>query len=304
MTLSPATLDPASALKRSSVLAERLQSSDCYRECERVVGNLTGLKLRLESSDGGDLSPFFGVSTMQNVLEQHGDWLARARQAARQHRIPASQVDDDHEVSIAGLREAAVVLRIGTERIGVLRLGQALTSPPTVELVASVCETWFGAQRVPDPVRLAVMQMPVVTGERWSSAVWLLQRVAAYLGAEGLRVVALNGGVEPEPVARAREFISRHFLDEDLSLPRIAQAVGVSPNYLSHVYRKHTSLSVTESINRLRIEHALDMLNEGGRRVSEVARACGFGSLSQFNRSFRRYVGSSPTSFKSQGLPA
>jgi len=78
----------------------------------------------------------------------------------------------------------------------------------------------------------------------------------------------------------------------------------VTPNYLSHVYRKHTSLSVTESINRLRVEHALSLLNQGGHRISEVARTSGFGSLSQFNRSFRRYLGNSPTTYKGRGMQA
>lgn len=304
MTLSPAMADPASALRRAAALSERLQSSDCFRECEGIVKDLTGLKLCLESADGGDLSPFFGVTPMYNVLERHRDWLERARAAAGRHRVPASEVDGQHELSIGGLNEAAAVLRIGTERVGVLRIGQALLSQTSGDVVGHACETWFGTSRVPDEIRLAVMQLPVITAERWAAAVWLLHRMAAYLSSEGLRVVAVHGGMEPEPVARAREYISRHFLEEDLSLPKIAGAVGVSPNYLSHVYRKHTTLSVTESINRLRIEHALEMLNEGGRRVSEVARSCGFGSLSQFNRSFRRYVGSSPTTFKSRGLPA
>ena len=302
MTLSPATTDPAAALRRAAALSERLQSSDSFRECEQIVRTLTGLHLCLESTDSSDVSPFYGVSSLHTVLEQHGDWMAKARQNLSQHRLPAAQIEQQHATSVGGLHEAAVTLRIGTERVGVLRIGQTLTSQATADMVADFARAWFGTEHLPDEIRLAIMRLPVMSQERWRSAVWLLHRVAGHLSSEGLRVVAVSGGMDPEPVARAREFIGQHFLEGDLSLPQIATAVGVTPNYLSHVYRKHTSLSVTESVNRLRIEHALKLLNQGGCRVSEVARVCGFGSLSQFNRSFRRYVGSSPSTYKSQGV--
>lgn len=268
------------------------------------MATLTGLKLCVESADSGEVPPFFGAPSLQNVLSRHEEWLEKARTNVRTLRLEAARISEDDETSIGGLHEAAAALHIGTERIGVLRIGQVLTSQPNSRLVSEFANTWFGAERLPDEIRIAILQLPVMSPERWSAAVWLLERVANFLGSEGLRVVASTGGIEPEPVARARDYISKHFLEEDLSLPRIAAAVGVTPNYLSHVYRKHTSLSVTESVNRLRIEHAVELLNQGRRRVSDVGRACGFGSLSQFNRSFRRYVGQSPTSFKVKGFHA
>jgi AraC-like DNA-binding protein len=56
---------------------------------------------------------------------------------------------------------------------------------------------------------------------------------------------------------------------------------------------------VTEFLTLVRVEAAADRLREPGSRISEVALAVGFQSISQFNRSFRAVVGKSPTDWRS-----
>ena len=102
---------------------------------------------------------------------------------------------------------------------------------------------------------------------------------------------------EPVEIWRTRLFIRDH-LDEKLSLSRLAQAAKISPNYLSEKFKEVTGENVVRYISRARVEEAQRLLENGNRRISEIAFSVGFQSLSQFNRSFKKNVGISPSRYR------
>jgi len=53
-------------------------------------------------------------------------------------------------------------------------------------------------------------------------------------------------------------------------------------------------------LSRVRIERAKLLLHNKNLRVSEIAYEVGFQSLTHFNRTFRKLVGSSPTEYRSR----
>ena len=102
---------------------------------------------------------------------------------------------------------------------------------------------------------------------------------------------------EPAEIWKARRFIHEQS-DEGLSLKKVAQAVKISPNYLSEKFKKVTGENFVGYINRRRIEKARDLLLKPDLRISEIAFAVGFQSLSQFNRVFKKFSGKSPTEYR------
>src|SRR6188474_2742168 len=92
---------------------------------------------------------------------------------------------------------------------------------------------------------------------------------------------------EPTEIWKARKFIHEQS-DERLSLCKVAQAVRISPNYLSEKFKTVTGENFVAYVNRYRIEKACDLLQDANLRVSEIAFAVGFQSLSQFNRVFKK----------------
>ena len=102
---------------------------------------------------------------------------------------------------------------------------------------------------------------------------------------------------EPVQIWRARKFIQEH-LAEELSLRRLAKAVNINPNYLSERFRQVTGINFVEYVARTRFENACDLLRNSNRRISEIAFAVGFQSLSQFNRVFKKLGKKSPTQFR------
>ena len=102
---------------------------------------------------------------------------------------------------------------------------------------------------------------------------------------------------EPVHIWNTRKFIEKHF-GEELSLRRVAKAVNIHPNYLSERFRQITGVTFVEYVARTRFERACGLLHNGDVRISEIAFAAGFQSLSQFNRVFKRFSGDSPTQFR------
>jgi AraC-like DNA-binding protein len=108
---------------------------------------------------------------------------------------------------------------------------------------------------------------------------------------------------EPVAIWKARKYIEEHS-GEELSLPRVAKAVNIHPNYLSEKFKQVTGIKFVEYIARARFNTACDLLRNGNLRVSEIAFAAGFQSLSQFNRVFKRFSGKSPTQYRAAAVGA
>lgn len=114
-----------------------------------------------------------------------------------------------------------------------------------------------------------------------------------------LKTVGSRDGNRAEPVEiwKARNFICEHSAEE-LSLTQVAKAVNISPNYLSEKFKQVTGINFVDHVARTRFEKARILLHDTRLRVSEVAFAVGFQSLSQFNRVFKRLAGTSPTQYR------
>ena len=75
-----------------------------------------------------------------------------------------------------------------------------------------------------------------------------------------------------------------------------ARRLGCSERTLARLFRTHTGLSFRRWRQRLRLISALPML-EAGERVTDVAIACGYDSVSAFIASFREHFGATPGEF-------
>ena len=102
---------------------------------------------------------------------------------------------------------------------------------------------------------------------------------------------------EPVEIWKTRKFIEEHS-GEELSLSKVAKAVNIHPNYLSERFKQITGIKFVEYVARTRFERACALLNNGDLRISEIAFAAGFQSLSQFNRVFKKFSGKSPTQYR------
>ena len=110
-------------------------------------------------------------------------------------------------------------------------------------------------------------------------------------------VLRSRNRAEPVEIWKARKFIREHS-DEELSLTKVAKAVHISANYLSEKFKEVTGVNFVDYIARVRTEKARECLENSNLRISEIAFAVGFQSLSQFNRVFKKLTGKSPSAHR------
>jgi AraC-like DNA-binding protein len=108
---------------------------------------------------------------------------------------------------------------------------------------------------------------------------------------------------EPVAIWKARKYIEENSGDE-LSLTKVANVVNMNANHLSENFKQVTGINFVEYVARTRFANACDLLRKPNLRISEIAFAAGFQSLSQFNRIFKRFSGKSPTQYRAAGICA
>jgi AraC-like DNA-binding protein len=117
------------------------------------------------------------------------------------------------------------------------------------------------------------------------------------LPAHELEKATFRHRAEPVEIWKARKFIEQHS-GEELSLSKLAKAVNISANHLSEKFKDVTGVNFVDYVARTRFEKACDLLLNSDLRISEIAFAVGFQSLSQFNRVFKKLSGKSPMEYR------
>lgn len=99
------------------------------------------------------------------------------------------------------------------------------------------------------------------------------------------------------PVIKCQDYI-RYHLDEAVRLSELAEHVGLNESYLSTLFKRETGLTVTEYVQRERIDTAKNMLKYSDYTAMQIATTLGFSSQSYFTRVFRSNTGLTPTEYR------
>ncbi|HYG18411.1 MAG TPA: chromate resistance protein ChrB domain-containing protein [Ohtaekwangia sp.] len=90
-------------------------------------------------------------------------------------------------------------------------------------------------------------------------------------------------------------------IDTNLSLrlKAVSQSLNVHPAYLSREFSKYFGdLSFGDYIRKLRIEKAIQLLQDPANPLAEIAYLTGFSDQSHFTRIFKKHTGKSPAAFR------
>jgi AraC-like DNA-binding protein len=91
--------------------------------------------------------------------------------------------------------------------------------------------------------------------------------------------------------------IARNFC-ENITLNSIARDLGYSPFHLSRLFNQKIGYQFNDYINSLRINMAQRLLSETDMTISSIALDCGFESLRNFNRVFKKHLNATPRDFR------
>lgn len=108
------------------------------------------------------------------------------------------------------------------------------------------------------------------------------------------------GSLDPEShpaVEQVKNYVQENY-SKKIALSEIARAVKVSRNYLSHLFRRHCGVTVTEYLHRTRMKEAERLLMDGNKTVSEIAYLVGYQNYRDFHRNFVRHAKTSPKKYR------
>jgi AraC-like DNA-binding protein len=83
------------------------------------------------------------------------------------------------------------------------------------------------------------------------------------------------------------------------TLEELSGLVFLSPSRFNDIFRLVVGMAPLAYLIHIRLEHSVKLLETTNMKVTEVAHECGFHTLSNFNRLFKKHLGVSPRVFKS-----
>ncbi|GAB3719574.1 helix-turn-helix domain-containing protein [Spirosoma lituiforme] len=124
----------------------------------------------------------------------------------------------------------------------------------------------------------------------------LLATSTEYTPLQGEAVASAYNLNEQQRLKRVNQFIAEHYT-RHVSIPEVAAIANLTEAAFCRYFKRMTRLTFTQFLNQYRINQAQKLLLLDNT-VSDACFACGFDSLSYFNRIFRRVTGENPLQFK------
>ncbi len=99
-------------------------------------------------------------------------------------------------------------------------------------------------------------------------------------------------------VFKAKEYVSKHYSDEEFSLDHICEILGVSNSYFSTIFKKETGNSFIGYLTEYRMDRASHMLIETNEKSYIIAKNVGYTDPNYFSYVFKRRFGVSPSKYR------
>jgi AraC-like DNA-binding protein/ligand-binding sensor protein len=292
--------DSAIPREENKSLVETLVNSKIFRDYEKAFSAATGMPVSFRPVESWQL-PNHGKRNENAVcalLAEKSRSCAACLQVQQQLSENAKESAYTTTCQL-GFTDTAVPVKMGQRLIGFLQTGQIFRRKPSLaqfNKTALLVAEW-GINISRDQLQSLYFSSKVLPPKQYAAMVELLQTFADHMSLISNQIILTQAHSEPPVITRAKAFIAEN-QSEDITLGQVAKAVNTSTFYFCKMFKKATGINFTDYVSRVRIEKAKNLLLNPNLRVSEIAYAVGFQSLTHFNRVFKRISGNSPTQFR------
>ena len=291
-----------SDLKMSRAMSKKLSETQMFKDYEKAFSDASGLPLAIRPIQS------FQVA-MQGKRNQNPfcSLMAKSSKSCVACLEIQSKLEEEARLEpkslscFAGLCDTMVPIRVGERIIAFLQTGQVLLEKPNEEAFSQITKKLLKWSMESDLKKFeeAYFQSKLLTPEQYQGFVRLLETFAGHLALIGNSIAVSETKVEPDSVRKARNYIEENY-DRPIPLKEAAGVVNTSVRYFCKVFKDYTGITFVDYLTRLRIEKSKSLLLNPHKRISEIAYEVGFESLTQFNRSFKKYAGMTPTKHREQ----
>lgn len=278
-----------------------LTNSEAFHTFSLIMVKLTGLAVALYTPDGNALRAYpitLHRNPLCTLIREHA--TGNARCFASEHARFAGVVASGQTFCgpcHAGFIDLAIPVKYQEQVVAIISSGQILAAPPCEEGLQALLPLCAAYHIPPEVLRVCYHQCTYLEPEKIDAAIHLLTFFAEYLCAMAQRLSEADQSTTL--VSRAREYIALH-LAEELSLSEVATYAQCSPGTLSRQFVRVTGSTFTNYLQKARIEQVRRQLLHSSLPITEIAFNNGFSSTSQFNRTFRKYLGCTPRSYRAR----
>jgi len=125
----------------------------------------------------------------------------------------------------------------------------------------------------------------------------LLEKKAALL------VDSVHNQVPEHPTIHLiKDFISKNYQWESLSVKEISDHVHMTASYICTLFKHETGLTLNQYITSYRIEKAKSLLADSNNKITEISSRVGYADGNYFGKCFKKQVGLSPSEYREQML--
>lgn len=123
------------------------------------------------------------------------------------------------------------------------------------------------------------------------------REVTASIFADLREILDEKQGSEDQRIREIKNYIDAHY-QEPLELQGIAERFGLSYSYLSTYFSQTAKEGFTEYLNKIRIRHAKELLEQKGLPISRVGSMAGYTEHSYFCRVFKKLTAETPSEYR------
>lgn len=103
--------------------------------------------------------------------------------------------------------------------------------------------------------------------------------------------------LEADKIQKIKQYIAEHS-HEDISLDALANKVGLSPIYISKMFKEKLGVNYIDFLTECRIEKAKTLLADSEKSLKEITFEIGYHEPNYFSKVFKKMCGISPTEYR------
>lgn len=286
-------------------IVQRISRSRIFEDYEKAFVAATGLPLRFQPATGERRDTALPLRNHPSenpfcALMSENEEGCRICKEVEQRLQDTDSPQERTEVCLAGLADTAVPIHLHGRIAGFLRTGQVALSKPAPGEFSRIARTLvdWGFKTDLSKLEEAWAHSKVLSPAQYEAFIQLLKVFARHLSLAAEHLSPDTDPGESPVIQKARAYIQAH-QQEDVRVEDVAKVLNMSVFYFCKVFRKTTGMTFTGYLAQVRVAKARQLLLNPHLRISEIAFASGFQSLTHFNRVFRKMTGKSPSAFRS-----
>ena len=107
---------------------------------------------------------------------------------------------------------------------------------------------------------------------------------------------------EDSTIFMIKDYISKHYSEERLSIKEIGDHVFLSASYICTYFKTQTGQTLNQYITEYRMERAMQLLQDKRYAITDISEKVGYNNGNYFGKSFKKFTGLTPSQYRDKML--